>query len=151
MVVVAVSSGLLLALVNLIISHVRSSAQMEALLRLQSNWNRVEFLLAQEIQEAKSASASGDTLTLTLPDNRTITYGVTGTTLQRTGPPIDANGLLIAGDNRTDVLIRCVTAFVPTVQNQSINYRLDLSDPTGMNYASHSSGSRLRIRSVSAS
>lgn len=148
MVVVGVSSGLLVALVGLIVGHVRSSARMEALLRLQSNWNRAEFLLVHEIQEARSASVSGNTLTLTLPDGRTIAYGVSNNVLSRTGPPIDADGLLTSGGSRTDVLIRGVTSFVPTSQNQSVGFRLDLLDPTGVTYANQSSGAQLRIRSV---
>lgn len=146
MVVLAVSRGLLLALMNLIISQARSSAQMEALLRLQSNWKRVEFLLVQGIEEASNASVSGSTLTLL--DNRTISHGLTGNAPESTGPPIDANGLLTAETSRTDVLIRGVTAFIPAVQNQNITSRLDLRDPTGVNYVNQSSGSELRIRSV---
>lgn len=148
MVVVAVSSGLLVALVGLIVGHVRSSTRMEAMLRLQSNWNRAEFFLVQEIQEAKSASVSGDTLTLTLPDDREIVFSVSDNTLTRNGPPVDADGVLTSASNRTDVLIRGVTEFAPTFQNQTVNFRLDLNDPTGVTYANQSSGAQLRIRSV---
>ena len=114
---------------NLMIGHMRNSIRQEAILRLQENWNRVRFILDQDLNEGSgSCFTSASTLSIfsIQGDNtKTITYTLNGSNqLIRTGPPINSDGSLAAGSTyQSDVVADNVTNFsaVTTVASCSVS------------------------------
>jgi prepilin-type N-terminal cleavage/methylation domain-containing protein len=153
--IVSVVGGLLLvSTAQLILAHVRTTTKIEAKLRSQDVWARVQFLLEQEIQESCS-STGGRELTLTLPPcgeitAPTITYSLDGTDLVRTGPKIDSTdgSLLLYDSFSTDIVASNVSSFTPSsADGQNVSYQLNILDPSGFSFSGEGKSSSAQIRS----
>ena len=155
LIAVTVGSVLMAGAASMLISHIRSTARSEALIRLQDAWSRVQFLLDQEIQESigTPTTVSCTSLSLDIPDSSggsdTVTYALSGTTLSRNGPQVSADdGTIIEGSEPSDqVVMTGVTSFCPTTESGEVNYTLALSDPTGVVYQNRSQPSGAHTRS----
>jgi Tfp pilus assembly protein PilW len=146
------------ALIVVILSYVRSRDRLEAQLRLQDQWGRLQFLLDREIQEATPVTAASSVsascgagsvaLSLEVPGNSNrILYYLSGTTLRRCGPVITSNGDLGATVNDA-LLLNGVTSFtVNTSDPQRPTYSLTLTDPNGVSYTNQSQPSATTFRS----
>ena len=154
MIAAVIGSVLMMGAVSMIVSHTRTAARSEALIRLQEAWSRVQFLLDQEIQEARGTPtiASCSSLSFEVPNDsnvlKTITYSLSGTTLSRTGPRVLATGRL--DNDLTDsnqVVMTGVTSFCPTQNTGEINYTMTLRDATGVTYQNRSQPSGAHTRS----
>jgi len=156
--VVVIGSVLMLGTATMLISHIQSSAKMEGSMRLQEAWSRVQFLLDQEIQEARIESGSPSSvactiLSLTIPNpggtDGSITYSRSADNiLTRTGPTINADGTLNFGTQAEDeVVMRGVTSFCPTTSNGRVGYTMALRDASGVTYQNQSNPSGARSRS----
>ena len=154
MIAAVVGSVLMMGAVSMIVSHTRTAARSEALIRLQDAWSRVQFLLDQEIQEARGTPtiASCSSLSFDVPNDsnvlKTITYSLSGTTLNRTGPRVLATGRLdndVTDSNQ--VVMTGVTSFCPTQDTGEINYTMTLRDATGVTYQNRSQPSGAHTRS----
>jgi prepilin-type N-terminal cleavage/methylation domain-containing protein len=155
---VAVLGALLMTgAASMMLSHMRSSARAEAILRLQDAWSRVQFLLDQEIAEASGSptTTSCSSLSLAVPDpeggsDLEISYSLSGTDLMRTGPTVGSDGTLDSGTSSTDLVMSNVTSFCPTHESGEVNYTLSLRDASGVTYQNQSqpSGSRTRSRVI---
>lgn len=155
LVVSVLGSIITIAAAQVLIGHIRSSVSTEAMLRAQDTWSRLQFLLDQEIQEAESFSATGTTLTLTMPNVNgvvdTITYTLSGTDLTRTGPNINTtNGALMPGTSQEAILVGNVTEFAPVLSgtnNRTVTYTLNIRDPSGFSFRqSKSTAAQTRTR-----
>ena len=159
--VVVIGSVLMIGTATMLISHIQSSARMEGVMRLQEAWSRVQFLLDQEIQEARieagsPSSVSCSSLTLKVPNatgpDGQITYSrSTDGVLKRSGPAVNADGTLnfdLQADNET--VMRGVTSFCPSTNEGRVTYTMGLSDPSGVTYQNQSnpSGARGRTRII---
>jgi len=146
------------ALITVILSYVRSRDRLEAVLRLQDQWGRLQFLLDREIQEATPVTASSSVsascgagsvaLSLEVPGNSNrILYYLSGTTLRRCGPVITSSGDL--GATVSDaLLLNGVTSFtVNTSDPQRPTYAFTLTDPNGVSYTNQSQPSATIFRS----
>jgi len=146
------------AIIVVVLSYVRSRDRVEALLRLQDQWGRLQFLLDREIQEATpvtsassvSASCGAGTVALSLevPGNSNrILYYLSTNTLRRCGPVITSNGDL--GATVSDaLLLNGVTSFtVNTSDPQRPTYALTLTDSNGVSYTNQSQPSATTFRS----
>lgn len=85
---IAVAAG------SLVLSNIEVTSKQDSILRLQENWNRIQFLIDQDLSESVSGCFSGSTLTITRASGDPITYTLTNGTLTRTGPIINAEGAL---------------------------------------------------------
>lgn len=159
--VVAIGSVLMLGTASMLISHIQSSARMEGTMRLQEAWSRVQFLLDQEIQEARIQSGSPSSVTctslsLTIPNpagsDGAITYSRSADNiLTRSGPVVDQNGRLdFSTQAEGEVVMRGVTSFCPTTSNGRVSYTMALQDASGVTYQNQSnpSGARSRTRVI---
>lgn len=156
LIVIVIGGVLMTGAASMMISHMRSSARSEAILRLQESWSRVQFLLDQEIQEASGSPSSStcNSLTLTIPNptgsssDLTVTYALSGTNLQRTGPPVNSDGSLDGtASSTTELVMSRVTSFCPTTNGGEVNYSLALEDATGVTYQNQSQPSGASTRS----
>lgn len=153
MVAAAVGTILMTGAVSLIVSHTRTAARSEALMRLQESWSRIQFLLDQEIQEAQETPGmSGCSLELQIPKTTsgydTVTYARSGNNLMRTGPPVGIDGTITEGGaSSSEVVMTGVTAFCPTNDNGEVSYTMTLRDRTGVTYQNQSQPSGARTRS----
>lgn len=158
LVVVVIGGVVLGGAIAMLLSHIRSSSQLAALLRLQDQCGRVQFLLNHEIQQASRADGGGNTLTLTVPGmSLPITYTTNGTELTRSGPSINQEGRLVDGDTAVESLVvRGVQAFNVNVANpRTPTYTLTVEDARGVSYTSgnagDSGGAHCRVRDISDS
>jgi prepilin-type N-terminal cleavage/methylation domain-containing protein len=158
LIAVAIGSFLMIGTASMLISHIQSSARMEGLMRLQEAWSRVQFLLDQEIQEARieagsPSSVNCSSLSLRIPNpaggEGQITYSRTGDgTLTRSGPSVNEDGTLDFNVQANDEpVIRGVTSFCPTVRDGTVAYTLGLRDASGVTYQNSSNPSAARSRS----
>lgn len=130
---------LMMALVAVVVGHVRSRGTMEAVMKLQDDWTRVQFLLDQDIEESIASSntggcaPSGNKLTLTVAGtNQPISYYLNGTSLRRCGPAITVTGELSPTITSDDLVAERVSRFeVDLSDSQRPFYELTLTDPTG--------------------
>ena len=67
LVVLAIGGMVLSGPITMMLSHIRTSRQLTALLRLQDQCGRVQFLINHEIQQAEQASSEGSALVLDVP------------------------------------------------------------------------------------
>ncbi|MFN5163692.1 MAG: hypothetical protein ACK5IA_17795 [Cyanobacteriota bacterium] len=166
-------TGMGLLLVTVVLSvidgHVRSRTSMEALMRLQDHWSRVQFLLEQDIQESQGMVATSNgcgsgsrQLTIQVPSDTPatpayITYYLKtlsgGTELWRCGPAVKADGDLDFSTPSDALLVRRVGAFSVTTSSsdpQRISYSLTLTDPSGATYTNQAqpSGGMSRSRVI---
>lgn len=160
--VVLIGSVLMIGTATLLITHIRASAKMEATMRLQEAWSRVQFLLDQEIREARVESNSPSTvncssLTLKIPNpsggsDGSVVYSKTSdNTLTRSGPAVNADGTLdFSSSSDTATVIKGVTSFCPNVSAGRVSYSMTLSDVTGVSYQNKSqpSGARSSARII---
>ena len=137
---------IILVVINVIESHVRSRTKLEALMRLQDHWSRVQFLIDADIEEGQRilsgsrglCSAAGTTLlALEVPGlSQKIHYYLAGNgnELRRCGPLIGVNGELqdVASDG---LVIRGVSDFfVDLADPERPIYRFTLTDSSGVTY-----------------
>lgn len=159
LIAIAIGSIVLLAASEILTSHIRSSSRMEAIMRLQDSWSRLQFLLNHEIQEARGASVdSSGALILNIPDSTnpatlsTISYRTAGTALQRFGPTIGSDGSLIFNQaSTTQVVLRGVSAFTPSLGNggsQQVRFTVSLVDPTGVTLTQRGSATTADARII---
>lgn len=156
MIATAVGGALMAGAITLVIAHMRTASRMEALMRLQETWSRVQFLLDQEIREARlsddSPSVEACSLTLAIPnpaggDDASVVYGLTEEgTITRTGPPIlDTTGQLdFDAATTTETVVRGVTEFCPELTNGRISYEMTLRDGNGVFYRNQNQPSGAR-------
>lgn len=158
LIVVAVGSVVLAGAIAMVLSHIRSTSQMAALLHLQDQCGRVQFLINFEIQQAQQAGGGGSTLNLDVPGMAApIRYTLSNGELWRNGPPINALGRL---DNTTPVdavVVRGVQAFAVNVANpRHPTYSLTVRDANGVTYTTsadgtNQGGAQCRVREITAS
>ena len=159
LVVLAIGGVVLSGAIAMVVSHIRTSSQIAALLRLQDQCGRVEFLINHEIQQAERASGDQDTLILHIPgmaNAKQITYTLENQELRRTGPEIDALGRL--QDSETDVtpethlVARGVVDFdVDTSNPRHPTYQLSVQDSNGVIYRTGSAdGAQCSVRSITS-
>lgn len=152
-------AGLLMAaLVAVVVGHVRSRGKMEAVMKLQDDWSRVQFLLDQDIEESISSSnaagcaPSGSRLSLTVAGtNQPITYYLDGTNLRRCGPTVTVTGELSPTATSDDLVAEGVSGFVVNLDDpQRPSYTLTLNDPTGASYTNGTlpTGAMMRSRRI---
>jgi len=147
MIAAAVGGVLMAGAITLVIAHMRTASRMEALMRLQETWSRVQYLLDLEIREARLSDDSPSveacsSLTLAIPnpasgDDASVVYGLTEEgTITRTGPPIlDTTGQLdFDANTTTETVVRGVTEFCPELTNGRISYQMTLRDGNGVVY-----------------
>lgn len=149
---------LMAALVAVVVGHVRSRRTMEAVMKLQDDWTRVQFLLDQDIEESIASSTasvcapSGAKLTLTVAGtNQPITYYLAGTNLRRCGPAITVTGELSPTASSDELVAERVTSFeVDLSDPQRPFYTLTLTDPTGAVYTNGTqpTGTMMRSRRI---
>lgn len=143
---------LMAALVAVVVGHVRSRGRMEAVMKLQDDWTRVQFLLDQDIEESiASSSAGAGTLTLTVAGtNQPINYYLSGTNLRRSGPTVTVTGELSPTATSDDLVAERVTSFVVTLEDTRPSYTLTLTDPTGASYTNGTqpTGAMMRSRRI---
>lgn len=152
----------LVAILSVVIAYVRSRESLEAMMRLQDQWGRLQFLLDREIQESTPVTSASSVntscgnitpvLALEVPGVADrIVYYLSGTTLRRCGPTIDASGNLAATVTNS-LLLDGVTAFsVDTTTNSQIpSYSLSLKTANGVTYTNQSqpSGATFRTRTI---
>ena len=152
--VLVVGSVVLTGAIAMMVSHIRTSSQMAALLRLQDQCGRVQFLVNFEIQQAERADGGGPTLSLDVPGmDVPITYTLTNGELWRKGPPINALGRLVNDPAVDAVVARRVQAFTVNVENpRHPIYSLTLSDANGVTYTTGTGqgGAQCRVREISS-
>ena len=150
------------AILTVVISYVHSRQNLEAMMRLQDQWGRLQFLLDREIQEARPVTAASSihgscgttnpTLALEVPGMADrIVYYRSGTTLRRCGPSIDANGNLQASAVSDLPLLEGVTSFsVDTSDSERPSYSVGLQASNGVSYSNQSqpSGTSFRSRAI---
>ena len=149
---------LMAALVAVVVGHVRSRRTMEAVMKLQDDWTRVQFLLDQDIEEsitssnASGCASSGARLTLTVAGtNQPITYYLEGTNLRRCGAAVTVTGELSPGATSDELVAERVTRFeVDLSDPQRPSYTLTLTDPTGAAYTNGTqpTGAMMRSRRI---
>lgn len=157
LVVLAVGSVVLTGAIAMMVSHIRTSSQMAALLRLQDQCGRVQFLINFEIQQAQQASGGGSTLTLDVPGmTAPIRYTLSNGELWRNGPPIDALGRLVNTTAVDAVVVRGVQAFNVNVSNpRHPTYSLTVRDANGVTYTTsadgnNQGGAQCRVREITS-
>ncbi len=152
LVVLAIGGVVLSGAIAMVVSHVRTSSRLAALLRLQDQCGRVEFLINHEIQQAERARQEGGALVLDVPGMAApIRYTLAGGTLTRNGPPIDAQGRLMENTPPESApVVRGVTSFDVVATNpRHPTYRLSLQDSNGVTYTSgNADGAQCRVRSI---
>ncbi|WP_216903392.1 prepilin-type N-terminal cleavage/methylation domain-containing protein [Synechococcus sp. CCY 9618] len=151
-VVSAIGAVILFAATTSLIPQIRTSTNQLIIRSLNDEWGMINFFLDSEISEASCASSSGSTLSLfsTFDCSGTalITYSLAGSTLSRTGPPINDNGSLGTG-SVTSVLSENVTAFTPNTSTAPASsrqpfYTVTLSS-SGLEYTGLASSARMRL------
>lgn len=165
LIVSVVGVVLISSLALLILSYTRSRERIEAITRLQDQWGRVQFLLDQEIQEARATTISSVTvpsscpsqassaavLVLSPPDvSLPIIYYRSSDMLRRCGAQVDVNGLLTSTVSDR-LILRNVSAFsVDLSDSESPRYTLTLTDGHGFSYTNGSqpSGGISRVRPI---
>ena len=156
--VVGLGSLLMLCVASMITTQIQTSAKMHAGIRLQEAWSRIQFLLDQEIQEARvgsttPAASNCSSLTINIPNpttsgEATIVYARSGTVLTRNGPPINADGTLnFSTVSSAATLMSGVTSFCPTISSGQVSYTMELGDPSGARYQNQSQPSAARGQS----
>ena len=165
LIVASIGMVLIAALVLMVLSYTRSRERIEALTRLQDHWSRVQFLLDQEIQESRvttiasvsvpvscpAAASSSAVLVLKNSDfSAPILYYLSGATLRRCGPAIDANGQLTASVSDQLVLRNVSAMSIDLSDSERPRYNLTLTDSSGYSYTNQSqpSGSISRVRPI---
>lgn len=177
LVAAVLSSVTVVAAVQILGPHLRLNQRMEGYNRLQERWARTAYLLDTEIPNARSATGANNKLTLTvpariLPDSSasgdctsvstlaspnsaicTITYKQVGTRLLRDGPVVTSWGDLDTAKTLTDQLVLdgvIADSFVPTVNEASVKYKLDLWDPNSdATYPGRGSAARSKANCLS--
>ncbi len=158
---IASAVGLLVlgAIVSVVLAYVRSRERVEAVLLLQEQWGRLQFLLDREIQESVPVSGSSSVSTRcgTLPaaalelevpgQSNRIAYYLSADTLRRCGPAIDASGNLTSSVSDS-LLLSGVSAFTvdTSSDNRRPSYRLTLSAANGVTYSNQSQPSAASFR-----
>lgn len=158
----SLASALMLTLVAVVVGHVRSRRTMEAVMLLQDNWTRVQFLLDQDIEESISSSnaagctpASAGTAKLTLTvagTSQSITYYLSGTNLRRCGPSVTVTGELSPTATSDELVAEGVSSMDVNLDDaQRPYYTLTLRDAsTGAVYTNGTlpTGTMMRSRRI---
>ena len=149
--VVAIGGVVLSGAIAMMLSHIRISSQLTALLRLQDQCGRVQFLINHEIQQAEQARTEGSALVLDVPGMAApIRYEAIGGELIRNGPPINAQGRLVDSSASDALVVRGVVDFeVDTTNPRKPTYRIRVQDSNGVIYRTGSAdGAQWRMRSI---
>lgn len=146
---IAIAAVFFAALISVIISYVNSRDRLEAMVRLQDQWGKLQFLLDREMQEAtpvttassvSSTCRSGDQkLVMEVPGNSNrIVYYLSGTSLRRCGPTISNTGDLSTSVSDS-LLLSGVTSFtVDSTDPQRPSFSMTLTAPNGVQYTNQS-------------
>ena len=168
---VVIGSVLVIGAGQLLANHIQTSARLEGLLRSQEKWSRIQRIIDQDIQEAHCIVTSGGSLVLKLPvsysgsdgsllnacGSSAITYTLSNTTLQRSGPAISAiDGSLDESNMTSNVTVATnVTEFsVDSVSSSlesspTVSYTFNVLDPSGYSFkSSKTSSARARTRII---
>ena len=151
LVVLAIGGVVLSGAIAMMLSHMRTSSQLTALLRLQDQCGRVQFLINHEIQQADQARTEGSALVLDVPGMAApIRYEAVGGELIRNGPPINAQGRLVDSSASNALVVRGVVGFeVNTTNPRQPTYRISVQDSNGVIYKTGSAdGAQCRVRSI---
>ena len=153
LVVLAIGGVVLSGAIAMMLSHMRTSSQLTALLRLQDQCGRVQFLINHEIQQADQARTEGSALVLDVPGMAApIRYEAVGGELIRNGPPINAQGRLVDSSASNALVVRGVVDFeVDTTNPRQPTYRISVQDSNGVIYKTGSAdGGQCRVRSITS-
>ena len=151
LVVLAIGGVVLSGAIAMMLTHIRTSSKLTALLRLQDQFGRVKILINHEIQQADQASTEGSALVLRVPGMAApIRYEAIGGELIRNGPPINAQGRLVNLSANDALVVRGVVDFdVDTSNPCQPTYRISVQDLNGVIYETGSDdGVQCRVRSI---
>ena len=151
LVVLAIGGVILSGAITMMLTHIRTSSRLTALLRLQDQCGRVQFLINHEIQQAEQARTEGSALVLDVPGMPApIRYEVISGELIRNGPPINAQGRLVDSSASDALVVRGVVDFdVDTSNARQPTYRISVQDSNGVIYKTASpDGAQCRVRSI---
>lgn len=151
LVVLAIGGVVLSGAIAMVLSHIRTSSQLTALLRLQDQCGRVQFLINHEIQQAEQARTEGSAVVLDVPAMAApIRYEAVGGELIRNSPAINAQGRLVDSSASGALVVRGVVDFnVDTTNPHPPTYRIGMQDSNGVIYKTGSAdGAQCRVRSI---
>lgn len=144
LIVIVITGVVFISFSQSLISHIRSSATLEAMLRSQDKWMRLQTFLDIEISEAEQISVTPGVITLTghCPDKtETTIYQFINGTLKRTGPNInEADGRLLCGNTSSGVVLMNNIEFsaneVDNCGDKSctVNIAININDPSGYQF-----------------
>jgi prepilin-type N-terminal cleavage/methylation domain-containing protein len=153
--------GLIVVVAGAVVSIQGTQATTRLLLAqlLRTDWSRINLLINTDISEACSASDSGGELVLRFtssidgqcgPSNPTVTYRISGTTLERVGLPVQRNGTLnLAGTPSAQAIATNVNVFDPSctsIHNGCFRLSLSESNASFSGDGTQTTGSRTRVR-----
>lgn len=154
LVAISIGSIVIVGAAQMLIGHIKSSANTEAMMRAQDTWARIQHLIDQDIQEAECLSTSTDnkTLTIELPPcdnstNKKIIYTLDNEELTRTGPSIQSDGTLNTSISpASETVATHVSLFTVSVDQTRApgssaiaTYKFNTVDPTGFTFSSQKS------------
>ena len=166
LVAMAIASALIVFAGQALIIQTRITSRSEAIMRSQQTWNRIAFLIDQDIEEArciKEPDTSGPLIILSMsascedilnnPSLSTVNveYSFSDGSLTRTGPPINpSDGSLDFSSDGLDIVSDLVTDFkVTRITDWSVKYELTLTDPIkDFTYPSKTATTHLRTRVI---
>ena len=144
LIAILTSSIIAIAASSVLLDNIRITSRQDSILRLQENWNRIQFLIDQDLSEGSGSCFTGSSsLAIYRYDAATnanqsyITYSLVNGSLERNGPTINANGMLVQGTSSNDIVTNHVIEFAEdnsagacTAANpsQKINYTLGLRE-----------------------
>lgn len=112
LITVLISSIIAIGASSIVLDNVRITSQQDSILRLQENWNRIQFLIDQDLSEGSgSCFTSGSTLTIYRYNSTSnaslafITYRLDGSNLLRSGPSITDAGSLNLTNQADNVIV----------------------------------------------
>ena len=158
-----------------LILQTRISSRSEAIVRSQDSWNRISFLINQDIEEARCIKepemGEGTTLTLSMShscediaedaslDTVDIQYSINDDGhLERRGPPIKGDGSLdfdfnCDGEDEetkcTSIVSSWVEDFrVARMNDWRVEYSLTITDPTEIPFPPRTTSTHVRTRII---
>jgi hypothetical protein len=128
LVAILVSSVIAIAAGAIVLDNIRITSKQDSILRLQENWNRIQFLIDQDMAEGSGSCFSGSTLTIygVQGSGSNIIYSLVNNNLQRQGPRINSSGALDLSTNDTDI----VADYVSTFEGSAANDTCSASNPS---------------------
>lgn len=112
LITVLISSVIAIGASSIVLDNVRITSQQDSILRLQENWNRIQFLIDQDLSEGSgSCFTTGSTLTIYRYNSASninvafIIYQLDGSNLLRSGPSITNTGSLDLANPADNVIV----------------------------------------------